>query len=121
VHAYNLNNGFLLSVSLCTVENDRLRHVVIIDSGSVSETISRDSTTEFVRPPTKHTMSFPLDTDTIIQQLIQPTVDADAVMAAAAAADAVGSTVEQSTESSTLGERTFAVVSQCVPTEYASL
>jgi hypothetical protein len=49
-------------------------------------------------------MSHPLDTDTTIQQLIEPTIDADAVMAAAAAADAVGSTVEQSTESSTSGE-----------------
>jgi hypothetical protein len=49
-------------------------------------------------------MSHPPDTDTTIQELIEPTIDADAVMAAAAAADAVGSTVEQSTDSTTSGD-----------------
>jgi hypothetical protein len=51
-----------------------------------------------------HTMSLPPDTDTTIQQLIEPTIDADAVMVAAAAADAALSTVENSTASSTSGE-----------------
>jgi hypothetical protein len=36
-------------------------------------------------------MSHPPDTDTTIQQLIEPTIDTDAVMSAAAAAYAVGS------------------------------
>ena len=49
-------------------------------------------------------MSHPPDTDTTIQQIIEPTIDADAVMAAAAAADLHGGTEEQSTTSSTSGE-----------------
>ena len=49
-------------------------------------------------------MSLPPDTDATDGQLVEPTIDTDAVMAAAAAADAVLSTVEQSTASSTSGE-----------------
>jgi DhnA family fructose-bisphosphate aldolase class Ia len=57
----------------------------------------------FVASARANTMSLPSDTDTTNQQPINPTIDADAVMAAAAAAaaDAVGSTVEQSTASGT--------------------
>jgi hypothetical protein len=36
-------------------------------------------------------MSLPPDTDTTDGQLVEPTIDTDAVMVAAAAADAVGS------------------------------
>ena len=55
-------------------------------------------------PHRTHTMSLPPDADTTDGQLVEPTIDTDAVMAAAAAADAALSTADQSTASSTSGE-----------------
>lgn len=49
-------------------------------------------------------MSLPPDTDTTNQQLIEPTIDAAAVMAAVAAAEAVGSDPADELPSATHGE-----------------
>ena len=51
-----------------------------------------------------HNMSHPPDTDTTIQQPMEPTIDTDAVMAAAAAADAVANDLHQNAASATSGE-----------------